>query len=72
MQVLKNPQVEKALARLRAMGLEVAVLSESENTGFIFVSLPSVIRLIERQIKYPLKKVYFQDPYIVIRVWRES
>ena len=70
MQIAYHPQVEKALERLRAMGLKVYVLPESDNRAFIFIELDSVLRLIDRQIKYPNRRVYFEKPFIVIDVWR--
>lgn len=70
MQIARHSQVEKALDRLRAMGLNVHVLSEGDDLAFIFVSLDSVLRLISRQMKYPNKEVYFEAPFIVIKVWR--
>jgi hypothetical protein len=70
LQIAKHSQVEKALERLRAMGLKVEVLPEGDNRAFIFVQLDSVLNLISRQMKYPNKKVYFEKPFIVIEVWR--
>ncbi|MBS7270392.1 MAG: hypothetical protein KIH10_16345 [Candidatus Freyarchaeota archaeon] len=70
MQVAKNSQVEKALERLRAMGLNVNVVGEGDDLAFIFITLDSVLRLISRQMKYPNKSVYFEAPFIVIKVWR--
>jgi hypothetical protein len=70
MQIARNSQVEKALDRLKAMGLKVDVLPEGDNLAFIFIQLDSVLNLISRQMKYPNKKVYFENPFIVIKVWR--
>jgi hypothetical protein len=72
MQIQYNDQVEKALSRLRAMGLNVNILPEGENTAFIFITLDSVLNLISRQMKYPNKKVYYESPFVVIKVWREA
>jgi len=69
-QIARNSQVEKALDRLRAMGLKVDVLPEGDNLAFIFIQLDSVLNLISRQMKYPNKKVYFESPFIIIKVWR--
>jgi hypothetical protein len=69
-QIAKNSQVEKALDRLRAMGLKVDVLPEGDNLALIFIQLNSVLNLISKQMKYPNKKVYFEHPFIVIKVWR--
>jgi hypothetical protein len=70
LQIAKHSQVEKALERLRAMGLKVEVLPEGDNMAFIFIQLDSVLNLISRQMKYPNKKVYFENPFIIIKVWR--
>jgi len=70
LQIAKHSQVEKALERLRAMGLKVEVLPEGDNVAFIFIQLDSVLNLISRQMKYPNKKVYFEKPFIIIKVWR--
>ncbi|MEM2696239.1 MAG: hypothetical protein QXU09_04815 [Thermoproteota archaeon] len=69
-QIARNSQVEKALDRLRAMGLNVNVLPEGDDLAFIFITLDSVLKLISRQMKYPNKEVYFEEPFIVIKVWR--
>jgi hypothetical protein len=69
-QVARNAQVEKALDRLRAMGLKVDVLPEGDNLALVFIQLDSVLNLISKQMKYPNKKVYFEHPFIVIKVWR--
>jgi hypothetical protein len=72
MQISKHAQVEKALDRLRAMGLKVELLADGDNRAYIFITLDSVIKLIERQIKYPNKKLYYESPFIVIEVWRSE
>jgi hypothetical protein len=72
MQIAKHAQVEKALERLRAMGLKVEVLPEGDNMAFIFIQLDSVLNLISRQMKYPNKKIYFEKPFIIIKVWRSE
>ncbi|MEM1542903.1 MAG: hypothetical protein QXV82_09770 [Ignisphaera sp.] len=71
MQIAYHPQVEKALARMRAMGLKVEVLPEGNDRAFIFIGLDSIIKLIDRQIKYPNRKTYFEDRFIIIEVWRD-
>lgn len=70
--VRHHPQVEKALNRMRAMGLSVNIYSEDDNTAYIFITLDSVIKLINKQIKYPNTKTYIEDNYIVIKVWRNE
>ncbi|RLJ02100.1 MAG: hypothetical protein DRP11_03460 [Candidatus Aenigmatarchaeota archaeon] len=67
-----DSRIEKALERLRQMGLKVHVYSENPDTAFIFITLESIFGLIKRQIKYPNKEIYYEEPYVVIKVWRES
>jgi hypothetical protein len=62
--------VEKSLQNLRAMGLDAHVLVESEDRAFVFINLKSVLGVISRRIDYPKHKVVFENPYIVIEVWR--
>jgi hypothetical protein len=69
-QLVHHNQIEKALDRLRAMGLKVELLADGDNRACIFITLDSVIRLIGKQIKYPNKKLYYESPFIVIEVWR--
>jgi len=69
-QLRYESRVEKALANLRAMGLQVDILPEGNNECFIFISLDSVLRLISRRIPYPSHKVFQEDPFIVIHFWR--
>jgi len=69
--LIHHAQIEKALNRLRAMGLKVELLADGENRAFIFITLESILKLIERQIKYPNRKLYYENPFIVIEVWRE-
>lgn len=69
-QLIHHSQVEKALDRLRAMGLKVELLADGDNRAYIFITLDSVIKLIEKQIKYPNRKLYYESPFIVIEVWR--
>jgi len=54
----------------RVYGLKVNVLATADNEAYIFIELDSVLRLIERQIQYPNRRVNFEEPYIVIYVWR--
>jgi len=65
-----NSVVEKSLDRLKAMGLNVHVLDLGENEALIFITLDSVMKLIEKQIKFPNKELKYESPFIVIRVWR--
>jgi len=70
MSIANHAQVEKALERLRAMGLKVSIYPEDDNTAFIFITLNSILKLIEKQIKFPNKQIYYENPYVVIKVWR--
>ena len=69
--LITHPQVEKALRRLRNMGLKVNVLEGGDREVFIFVNLNSVAKLIEKQILFPNKEVSIEDNYIVIRLWKK-
>jgi len=71
MQLAYDTRIEKALNRLRSMGLKVEILADGENRALIFITLESILKLIERQIKYPNRKLYYENPFIVIEVWRE-
>jgi len=68
--IISHPIIEKSLRLLRAMGLKVNVFATADNEAYIFIELDSVLRLIERQMQYPNKRVNFEEPYIVIYVWR--
>jgi len=70
MKLANDSRVEKALRRLRQMGLQVSILPEGDNEAFIFITLKSVLNLISKQMTYPNKKVYYEEPFIVIDVWR--
>ena len=70
--VLSDSRVEKAIRRLKAMGLDVKVLQLNPNEGFIFVSLESFARLVRKQIKYPNVKVDIEANQLVIYVWRKQ
>jgi len=70
--VLTDARVEKAIRRLKAMGLDVKALQLNPNEGFIFVSLDSFARLVRKQIKYPNVKVDIEANQLVIYVWRSS
>ena len=65
-----NPVIEKSIRRLRAMGLNVNILPEGRNEAFIFITLDSILKLIGSKIKWVNKKLYIEDNFLVIRVWR--
>ena len=69
--LVTHPQVEKAIRRLRNMGLKVNVLQGGDREVYIFVDLNSVAKLIEKQIMFPNKKVTIEDNYIVIFMWKK-
>ena len=68
--ITEHPAVAKSLRRLKAMGLRVHVLTEGNNEAYIFVDINSLVKLISKEITYPNKKVYVEDNFIVINVWR--
>ncbi|MEM2446859.1 MAG: hypothetical protein QW734_09395 [Candidatus Bathyarchaeia archaeon] len=70
MSVRIEKRVEKSIARLKAMGLKVHIMEENPNSALIFVSIPSIVRYVEKQITYPNKSVYVEGDYLIIRVWR--
>ena len=70
MTIAVHAEVEKALRRLRNMGLKVSLTPVGENTALIFITLQSVLNLIKKQIKYPNVEVRYEEPFIVIKVWK--
>jgi len=70
--VLDDARVQKAIRRLKAMGLNVNILQLTPKEGFIFISLDSLCRLIKKQIKYPNTKVEVESNQMVIYVWRRE
>jgi len=54
------------------MGLSAELLDEGDNEANIFITLESLIRLIERRIPYPNRRVYFDSGMVVINVWRNK
>jgi hypothetical protein len=69
-QLRYDSRVEKALRNLRAMGLQVEILPEGDEQVNIFIKQDSLLRLIEKRIPYPQRKVYFEHPFIVVFMWR--
>lgn len=67
----QHPQVEKAINRLRAMGLKASIYQEDEKNAYIFIELNSILKLIDKQIKYPCHRTYLEDNYVVIKVWKD-
>jgi hypothetical protein len=70
--LVNNPVVQKSLARLKAMGLDVRVLPESRREVFIFITLKSVCKLIEKQITFVNKSVSIEGDYMVIYLWKKA
>jgi hypothetical protein len=70
--VAEHPEVQKAIRRLKNMGLTVRVESPHEKLGIIFITIDSVLKLIRKQIKYPATDIEIdvknENPFIVIRV----
>ncbi|MBS7613618.1 hypothetical protein KEJ48_05180 [Candidatus Bathyarchaeota archaeon] len=69
-QIANHSVVEKSIRRLREMGLKVQILPKGNDEAYIFIKLDSIIKLIDKQITYPKREVKFEDPFIVIKVWR--
>ena len=65
-----NTSVEKSLDNLRAMGLRVELLPEGDNEVYLFITLESLMKIIERRVPYPQKKVYYEQPFVVVYLWR--
>jgi len=65
-----NSKVEKALFNLRSMGLKVHLQPEGTEQVYIFITLESLMNLIKRRIPYPQKRVYIEEPFLVIYLWR--
>ncbi|RLG74360.1 MAG: hypothetical protein DRO23_07050 [Thermoprotei archaeon] len=78
MSVLKDVRVQKGIRRLRAMGLKVHLHFKDENEGYIFIDAESIIqyitRLVDKNIKYPKKKVYYDKELnvLAIKVWKSK
>lgn len=70
MSVLADSRVQKALRRLRNMGLRVNVLQDTIYEGYIFIDLESIKRLIGRQMKYPHRSLHLEAGQLVIKVWK--
>jgi hypothetical protein len=52
------------------MGLRVQIVQEGRDVAFIFVPIEDIIKLIQKQITYPSSKTYYEEGFIVIKVWR--
>jgi hypothetical protein len=50
----------------------VHVFEESPYRAYLFIDLNSVLKLIEKNITYPNKRVYFEEEQIVIEVWKKE
>ena len=70
-ELVNNPVVQKSLARLRAMGLDVRVLPESRREVFIFITLESICKLIEKHITFINKSISIEGDYMVIYLWKK-
>ena len=69
--LVTHPQVEKAIRRLKNMGLRVQVLQGGDREVYIFIDLDSIAKLIEKQIMFPNRKVSIEDNYIVVYLWKK-
>lgn len=65
-----NTSVEKSLANLRAMGLRVQLMPETDDEVYLFIDLDSLLNIIARRVPYPQKKIYYEKPFIVVYLWR--
>ncbi|OYT55248.1 MAG: hypothetical protein B6U76_06570 [Desulfurococcales archaeon ex4484_217_2] len=78
MNVLQDARVQKGIRRLRAMGLKVHLHFKSENEGYVFIDMLSVIqyiiRTIDKNLKYPKRRIYYDRDLnvIAIHVWKEK
>jgi hypothetical protein len=70
MNVVYDSRVEKSLNRLRHMGLRVQIVQEGRDVAFIFIPIEDIIKLIQKQITYPSSKTYYEEGFIVVKVWR--
>jgi hypothetical protein len=66
-----NEVIEASLRRLRAMGLDVRLLPESNDECFVFIRLQSLIDIIKKQVTYQNKKITLEKDFIVIYLWRK-
>jgi hypothetical protein len=72
MRITQHAVVQASLRRLKSMGLKVHVFEESPYRAYLFIDLNSVLKLIEKNITYPNKRVYFEEGQIVIEVWKKE
>lgn len=68
----QDSRVEAALRRLRQMGFTVSVMAQGEERCFVFITLDSFAKMVERLIKMPNKKVNIESGFIVVEIWREK
>lgn len=68
--LLNNPVVQKSLNRLKALGLNVKLYSDSEDEVYLLISLDSICKLIEKNITYQNRKVMIEGDQLVIYMWR--
>jgi len=69
-------EVERTLNELRKMGLKVHIeydrdMKEMMEYAFIFIELDSLLKYISRRIRYPLKKIYVESGWVVIKLWKQ-
>jgi hypothetical protein len=69
-ELVHDNRVLKAIARLKAMGLEVSLYTPNPDEVLLFITLPSLAQLIERRIEYPKREVGLADDMMVIHFWR--
>jgi hypothetical protein len=66
--------VEKSVRRLRNMGLKVSVTPVNDNVALIFITIESIknviARLVRQQIKFPNVEIKYEEPFMIIKVWK--
>jgi hypothetical protein len=66
--------VEKSVRRLRNMGLKVSVTPVNDNVALIFITIESIknviAKLVRQQIKFPNVEIRYEEPFMVIKVWK--
>ena len=70
-----SAEVRRAIKRLRKMGLRVHVeydrdLKDLREYALIFIDINSLCDLVARKIDYPLKRVYIEENWMVVKVWK--
>lgn len=70
--LLNNPVVQKSMNRLKALGLNVKLYSDSDDEVYLLISLDSICKLVEKSITYQNRKVTIEGDQLVIYMWRRG